>query len=156
MTDRTPEKPGRRFGIEALLVLGAFFIIVIQAAGSAMSVAAEGKAGTSVAVQGNVSVREAAALLADPPAGLIILDVRTPQEFREGHLAGARNMDFFGGAFEMQTADLPKDAPVLIYCRSGKRSAAAAESLGEAGVTRILHMHEGIAGWKGAGLPLEK
>ena len=105
---------------------------------------------------GNISVQEAAALLADPPDGLIILDVRTPQEFREGHLAGARNMDFFGSRFELDTADLPKDAPLLIYCRSGKRSAAAAESLAGSGATRILHMHSGIEGWKAAGLPLEK
>ena len=105
---------------------------------------------------GEISVQEAAALLADPPDGLIVLDVRTPQEFREGHLAGARNMDFFGGAFEMQTADLPRDVPLLIYCRSGKRSAAAAESLAGAGATRILHMTAGTEGWKAAGLPLEK
>ncbi|MDE5879257.1 MAG: rhodanese-like domain-containing protein, partial [Desulfovibrio sp.] len=93
-----------------------------------------------VPVPGDISAGQAKDLLADPPEGLIILDVRTPQEFREGHLAGARNMDFFGGSFEMQTEALPKDAPVLIYCRSGKRSAAAAETLGEAGVGRIYHM----------------
>lgn len=105
---------------------------------------------------GNISVRDAAALLQNAPDGLIILDVRTPQEFREGHLAGARNVDFFGGRFEMETADLPRDATLLIYCRSGKRSAAAAETLGEAGMNRILHMYQGIEGWKDAGLPLVK
>ncbi len=105
---------------------------------------------------GNISVQDAAALLRNAPAGLIILDVRTPQEFREGHLAGARNVDFFGGRFEMETADLPRDATLLIYCRSGKRSAAAAETLGEAGMDRILHMYQGIEGWKDAGLPLVK
>lgn len=105
---------------------------------------------------GNISVRDAAALLQNAPDGLIILDVRTPGEFREGHLAGARNVDFFGGRFEMETADLPRDATLLIYCRSGKRSAAAAETLGEAGMNRILHMYQGIEGWKDAGLPLVK
>lgn len=105
---------------------------------------------------GNISVQDAAGLLNKAPAGLIILDVRTPQEFREGHLAGARNVDFFGGRFEMETADLPRDATLLIYCRSGKRSAAAAETLGEAGMDRILHMYQGIEGWKDAGLPLVK
>ena len=105
---------------------------------------------------GDISVGQARELLANPPAGLVILDVRTPGEFREGHLVGARNMDFFGGSFESQTAALAKDAPVLIYCRTGKRSAAAAELLDEAGVTRIYHMREGIEGWKKAGLPLEK
>ena len=111
-------------------------------------------AGAALPEAGNISVRDAAALLQKAPAGLIILDVRTPREFREGHLAGARNVDFFGGRFEMETADLPRGATLLIYCRSGKRSAAAAESLGEAGMKRILHMHQGIEGWKDAGLPL--
>lgn len=105
---------------------------------------------------GDISAGQAQDLLANPPEGLIILDVRTPQEFREGHLAGARNMDFFGGSFERQVEALPKDAPVLLYCRTGKRSAAAAEILGEAGVKRIYHMHHGLESWRQAGLPLEK
>lgn len=127
-------------------------LLLLLAAGQA---AAREPAKTAPAA-GNISVQDAAALLKSPPEGLIVLDVRTPREFREGHLPGARNMDFFGSRFEMETADLPKDAPLLIYCRSGKRSAAAAETLGEAGVARILHMHQGIEGWKAAGLPLEK
>ncbi len=118
--------------------------------------ARETAAASALPAAGNISVQDAAALLNKAPAGLIILDVRTPQEFREGHLAGARNVDFFGGRFEMETADLPRDATLLIYCRSGKRSAAAAETLGEAGMDRILHMYQGIEGWKDAGLPLVK
>ena len=119
------------------------------------------KTGAHAAIQcqpapGDISVGQAKALLAEPPAGLIIVDVRTPQEFQQGHLPGARNMDFFGGSFERQSQALPKDAPVLLYCRTGKRSAAAAKTLGEAGVTRIYHMHQGIEAWQQAGLPLEK
>ena len=110
----------------------------------------------SLPASGDISAGQARDLLANPPEGLIILDVRTPQEFREGHLAGARNMDFFGGSFERQVEALPKDTPVLLYCRTGKRSAAAAELLGEAGVKRIYHMHHGLESWQQAGLPLEK
>ena len=113
-------------------------------------------AGTCLPVSGDISVGQARALLADPPAGLVVVDVRTPQEFRQGHLAGARNLDFFGGNFERQTATLPKDAPVLLYCRTGKRSAAAAELLGEGGVKRIYHRPQGLEAWREAGLPLEK
>lgn len=129
-------------------------LTLIVPSGSAR--AGDTAAAAALPAGGNISVRDAAALLQNAPADLIILDVRTPGEFREGHLAGARNVDFFGGRFEMETADLPRDAPLLIYCRSGKRSAAAAESLGEAGMKRILHMHQGIEGWKDAGLPLVK
>lgn len=114
------------------------------------------KTARALPAAGAIGVREARALLANPPEGLIVLDVRTPQEFREGHLAGARNLDFFGGAFEMEAQELPKDAPVLLYCKSGRRSAAAAESLAGAGHGRVLHMREGLAGWIKAGLPLTK
>lgn len=137
-----------------LPVLLALTLIVPSRADAAR--AEETAAASAPLAAGNISVRDAAALLQNAPAGLIILDVRTPQEFREGHLAGARNVDFFGGRFEMETADLPRDATLLIYCRSGKRSAAAAETLGEAGMNRILHMYQGIEGWKDAGLPLVK
>jgi rhodanese-related sulfurtransferase len=82
--------------------------------------------------------------------------VRTPDEFRLGHLPGARNMDFFGGRFDVDAAALPKDQPVLLYCRTGRRSAEAAETLEKAGVTTILHMSQGIEAWQKAGLPLEK
>lgn len=139
------------FLLPVLLVL-----TLIAAPGAGPARAKETAAASALPAAGNISVRDAAALLRNAPAGLIILDVRTPQEFREGHLAGARNVDFFGGRFEMETADLPRDATLLIYCRSGKRSAAAAETLGEAGMDRILHMYQGIEGWKDAGLPLVK
>ena len=117
---------------------------------------AESEAAEARAAFRDIGVREAKALLANPPEGLIILDVRTPQEFREGHLAGARNLDFFGAAFESEAGALPGDAPVLLYCRSGRRSAAAAEALAATGRGRILNMDGGIEGWKKAGLPLEK
>lgn len=65
----------------------------------------------------DISVQEAAALLKSPPAGLMIIDVRTPEEFRQGHLPGAQNMDFFGGRFDLQVEAMPKDRPVLLYCR---------------------------------------
>lgn len=104
----------------------------------------------------DVSVQEAAALLKSPPAGLMIIDVRTPEEFREGHLPGAQNMDFFGGRFDLQLHAMPKDRPILLYCRAGQRSGGAYEAMSKAGATTILHMNEGIDAWRKAGLPLEK
>ena len=56
----------------------------------------------------DISVKDAATLLQNPPQGLTIVDVRTPAEFREGHLAGAINMDFFGASFDSQILGLPK------------------------------------------------
>lgn len=104
----------------------------------------------------DISIQEAAALLQAPPPDLLIVDVRTPAEFRDGHLPGARNMDFFGALFDLQIQSLPRDKPVLLYCRTGRRSAGAYDAMSKAGIKDILHMNEGVDAWSKAGLPLEK
>lgn len=104
----------------------------------------------------DISVKDAAALVQNPPQGLTIVDVRTPAEFRDGHLAGAVNMDFFGASFDSQILALPKDKPVLLYCRTGNRSAGAYDAMEKEGITNIFHMNEGITGWQSQGLPLQK
>lgn len=103
-----------------------------------------------------ITVNDAASLIDKNPDDLVILDVRTPGEFKEDHIANAKNMDFFGGRFDYDIISLPKDSTILVYCRSGKRSAGAAEILREAGYSKVLHMHEGLEAWKKAGLPVEK
>lgn len=105
---------------------------------------------------GQIGVKEASELIKRNTGDLLVIDVRTPAEYREGHIPEARNMDFFGGKFDMEVANLPKDKTVLLYCRSGKRSAGAAEVLKKAGVKKILHMEPGMEAWEKAGLPVEK
>ena len=104
----------------------------------------------------DISVQDAAELLKNPPQGLIIADVRTPAEFRDGHLPGAVNIDYFGGPFETQIAALPRNVPMLLYCRTGNRSAGAYTSMQQAGIGNILHMNEGISVWQKRGLPVKK
>lgn len=105
---------------------------------------------------GDISAKDAAALIKNAGDELVILDVRTPAEFRDGHIANARNMNFFGANFEREAARLPKDRQILVYCRSGKRSAAAAEILKEAGLAKVLNLDGGLGAWEKADLPLEK
>ena len=104
----------------------------------------------------DISVKEAADLVQNPPQGMVIVDVRTPAEFREGHIAGAVNMDFFGASFDSQILTLPKDKPILLYCRTGNRSAGAYDTMTKEGLTNILHMNQGITAWQQDGLPLQK
>lgn len=71
-----------------------------------------------------------------------LLDVRTPDEYAEGHLAGSINVDVFDPAFleAIQALDLPTDGPVYLYCRSGARSGqatAALRSLGHDGAVNV-------------------
>lgn len=103
----------------------------------------------------NISVKDAEKLIKSKGSGIVIVDVRTPGEFKQGHIAGAENMDLFGTKFEDQVARLPRDKPVLLYCRTGNRSAGAADLLKEAGL-KVLHMNEGIQGWEKARLPVAR
>lgn len=67
----------------------------------------------------------------------VILDVRTPEEFVEGHLAGAQNIDVSADDFDERVTQLDTDAQVVVYCRSGNRSAEAVERMEGLGFTNL-------------------
>ena len=82
---------------------------------------------------------------------VIVLDVRTPSEFAEGHIANAVNIDQGQSDFiEKTRAALPTDKRIAIYCRSGRRSANAAGRLAAEGY-RCVNLKGGIIAWKEAG-----
>jgi rhodanese-related sulfurtransferase len=87
-------------------------------------------------------------------AGVITLDVRTPIEFAEGHIEGARLIDFHSGNFENEIAALDKNATYAVYCRSGNRSGQAVKVMQDAGFTNVFNMNGGVIDWANAGLPL--
>ena len=81
------------------------------------------------------------------PEDAVLLDVRTPEEFREGHLPGAVNIDWFAEDFnaqlKTQLKDIPKDAGIYVYCKKGGRSARASERLIGLGYTRVTDLAGG-------------
>ena len=101
-----------------------------------------------------VSVQEGADLQGDPPDGLVILDVRTPEEFAEGHLDGALMIDFYLDDFTDRVGDLDPDVPYLVYCRSGNRSGQAVAIMEELGFADVADVDGGIMSWLDAGLPI--
>lgn len=84
-----------------------------------------------------------------------ILDVRTPKEFQQGHIAGAVNININEGDFDQQILSLDKNKPVIVYCLSGGRSSDAAEKLAAAGFENIYHYKEGMLGWRNSNMPEE-
>ena len=87
-------------------------------------------------------------------ADVQLVDVRTPAEFQQGHLADALLSDFKAADFDALCVEkLDKSRPVAVYCRSGKRSAAAAQRLAAAGFT-VYNLQGGILEWIGSGKPL--
>ncbi|NNF64019.1 MAG: rhodanese-like domain-containing protein [Acidimicrobiia bacterium] len=95
-------------------------------------------------------------LLAAPPTGLVVLDVRTPEEVAAGHLPDQRNIDFYDADFAAQLDGLNKDVPYLVYCRSGNRSGTAVQQMRELGFSTIYELEGGVLAWEQAGLTLER
>lgn len=82
-----------------------------------------------------------------------LVDVRTPQEYAEGHIDGALNINVQSEDFQQTVKnELSKDSIILIYCRSGKRSLKAAGILTRLGY-KVINLKGGIIEWKEAGLP---
>lgn len=122
--------------------------------GAATATAKDVEAGASVV---HVDAAKAAELLKSSGAEekesdkIVVLDVRTPEEFKEERIEGAKNVDFKAADFKEMAAKLDKGKPYLVHCRSGKRSTASLEVLKELGFTRIYHLDGGILAWMEAG-----
>ena len=85
-----------------------------------------------------------------------LIDVRTPKEFAEGYLKGAKLINFFDKDFLDQMSKLDKDKELYIYCRSGNRSGQATKKLKTMGFTKIYDLKGGIKSWKKENLELVK
>jgi len=101
----------------------------------------------------NVTAIEAAQLVQDNPE-MVILDIRTPVEFKLGQLENAININYYSFSFKKQIAELDRDKTYLIHCHSGVRSGNTMPIMIEAGFTNLFHMDGGYADWKRAKLPV--
>lgn len=78
-----------------------------------------------------------------------LVDVRTPEEFQEGTVKGAMNIDYYDPAFKARIAELDKTVPTLIFCRSGGRSAKALQLFKSEGFNIVLELDGGYLNWSG-------
>ncbi len=85
--------------------------------------------------------------------GLVILDVRTPEEFAEGHIEDAVNLDSSSQAFSEGLNKLDRDKIYVVCCQSGKRSKEALNRMGELGFKEAYNLLDGMKGWEKEGLP---
>jgi phage shock protein E len=82
---------------------------------------------------------EATTGVAAQAEGRVLLDVRTPAEVAEGHLAGALLIDLQGPDFRAAVAELPRDEAYFVYCRTGNRSGQAIEIMRDLGFTDLVN-----------------
>jgi rhodanese-related sulfurtransferase len=103
----------------------------------------------------NVSVETAAKLLRERK-DIVVLDVRTPDEFKEGHIPGAQNLDFRASDFKQKLGQLDKSKTYLIHCQAGGRSGQTQKLMQELQFKSVLHLNDGFSEWEEKGQPVEK
>ena len=85
-----------------------------------------------------------------------LVDVRTPDEYRSGYIAGAVNINFNSADFAQQMARLDKEKPLMVYCAVGGRSGKAAAKLTQMGFKNVTDLEGGMNAWKAANKPVIK
>ena len=80
-----------------------------------------------------------------------ILDVRTPEEWAEGIIDGALKINFYDDNFKTEVAKLDMNKTIYVYCKSGGRSANAADQILEMGFKKVINLEGGIKAWNKAG-----
>lgn len=138
------------------LLLAATFVVF---AGGTPAIAADTATKNSAAVAQKPVVHQVDAAAAEKlvnDSKVIVLDVRTPKEFREGHIQGATNLNFNAKSFDKELGTLDKSRPYLVHCAAGGRSSKAVKTMQELGFTNIYHLEPGMKGWEKAGKPTVK
>jgi rhodanese-related sulfurtransferase len=87
---------------------------------------------------------------------VVVLDVRTPEEFAAGHIAGATNISFHSADFARALSGLDTNQACLVHCAVGGRSTQALPTLEKLQFQAIYHLDGGLKAWEKAGLPVRK
>ena len=103
-----------------------------------------------------ISQQELLALMASPSSKTVVLDVRTAEEFAEGHIKGAINISHEQINDNLAKILAYKDHTVVVHCRSGRRAVSAENDLRAAGFSDLRHLEGDMKGWQAADLPLVK
>jgi rhodanese-related sulfurtransferase len=133
-----------------------FAIILALLLITAFAYGCTGQTGSSNQVLEDIGVQEAFELIQsnqDNP-DFAIVDIRTPEEFHEGHIEKAVNIDFYSETFREDLDKLDKNKAYFIYCRSGNRSGSAMPVMKELGFQEVYNLSAGIKDWIAEGFPV--
>ncbi len=109
---------------------------------------------SAVAHAKDITGKQALEILKDP--SVVLIDVRTPQEFKSGHIEGAIMIDFYSKDFKEQIAKLDKSKTYVLFCRSDNRSGQAEKIMNAMGFNNTYDVKGGVIKWMQDGLPLVK
>lgn len=154
----------RRTGVAALAASALALTVSLSGCSSDSDSASDAATSESAEVQSpsaavetpespvRVGVPEFAEVITDP--SVTIVDVRTPQEFSEGHIDGAVNIPVELPDFMDRVSELDTEGTYAVYCRSGNRSQPAVQGMASAGINGIYELESGTNGWTSEGQPL--
>lgn len=109
--------------------------------------------GDKLAGYASIAPEQAVRMMND---GAFILDVRSIDEFRSGHLTGAKNISVADLPTKLDSLEAHKEGPTIVYCESGMRSARACSLLRKAGFKQLYNLSGGISAWRAANMPIVK
>jgi len=122
-------------------IAGAFAVLL---AIMSSAITADGQTNTPAVVT-HVQPKEAAELLKQ--GGVTVLDLRTPKEFKTGHIAGATNIDCQSDSFSTRLEKLDREKSYVIHCGSGYRSTNSIPEFENLGFKHIIHLDGGLKAW---------
>ncbi len=126
------------------LLIGIVFMVSVVSCSAKQS---------SDSILKNISAAEAAKMIAKDST-VVIIDIRTKEEYDTGHIAGALNFNYYSQAFKSQISSLDSSKKYIIYCRSGNRSGKAMPMFEEAGFKEVYNIEDGIIGLNGINYPM--
>jgi rhodanese-related sulfurtransferase len=146
------EKRRKRMNMRRFAITSALLLITTLAYGCT------GQTGVPDKILQDVGVQEAFDLIQQNQGNpdFIIVDVRTPEEFNDGHIENAVNIDFYSETFRQDLDKLDKSKVYLVYCRSGNRSGQAMDIMDELGFQEVYNLDTGIQEWIAKGFPVIK
>ncbi|MEO0238593.1 MAG: rhodanese-like domain-containing protein [candidate division WOR-3 bacterium] len=103
-----------------------------------------------------ISAKELYKLLSHNKMEITVVDVRTPEEFLQGHIPSAINIDYFSPKLDSLLMTLPKNNTIILYCSHGMRSKNVAIRLINMGYRNVFSLKGGLKDWINRGLPIEK
>ncbi len=103
----------------------------------------------------NVTIEEAEKTLKENKQ-VVVIDLRTPAEFKSGHFEGAKNIDFLSPEFAKKVSELDKSKTYLVHCAAGGRSTKSLKVFQDQKFQSVLHLSDGFQAWQKAGKPVAK
>ena len=114
-----------------------------------------GSAAAAATVIEHVDAQGAARLL-ESNQKVVVIDVRTPDEYAGGHIAGAKNINFRSPEFASALGALDRSQTYLVHCAAGGRSTSSLATFEKLGFQKVVHLDGGFSGWAEAGKPVAK